>query len=38
AWSLRPFIGSPNIKTSFFREGSWTNAYVDAVQAMMMAL
>ncbi len=38
AWSLRPFIGSPDYDTTFFREGSWTNAYVDAVRAMLMAL
>ena len=38
AWSLRPFIGSPDFATTFFREDSWTNAYVDAVRAMLMAL
>lgn len=38
AWSLRPFIGSPDFDTTFLREDSWTNAYVDAVQAMLMAL
>ncbi len=38
AWSLRPFIGSPDFATTYFREDSWTNAYVDAVQAMLMAL
>ncbi len=28
AWVLRPFIGSPNSDTRFFREDSWGNAYV----------
>jgi hypothetical protein len=27
-WILRPFIGSPNVPTQFFREGAWGNAYV----------
>ena len=26
-WVLRPFIGSPDAPTQFFREGAWTNAY-----------
>ena len=38
AWSLRPFIGSPDIAVTFLRADSWTNAYVDAVNAMRMAL
>ncbi len=28
AWVLRPFVGSPNIPTHFFREEAWSNAYV----------
>jgi len=28
AWVLRPFVGHPNLPTEFFREDSWTNAYV----------
>ena len=28
AWVLRPFVGSPNIPTRFFREEAWSNAYV----------
>lgn len=28
AWVLRPFIGDPNLPTTFFREGAWGNAYV----------
>jgi hypothetical protein len=27
-WVLRPFIGAPGMATQFFREDSWTNAYV----------
>lgn len=37
-WTLRPFIGWPAVDTTFFREGAITNAYVDAVQAMLTAL
>jgi hypothetical protein len=29
AWVLRPFIGSPDIPVSFFREEQWGNAYVE---------
>lgn len=28
AWVLRPFVGNPGLETKFFREDSWTNAYV----------
>ncbi len=28
AWVLRPFVGSPNRPTRFFREDAWSNAYV----------
>ncbi len=28
-WVLRPFIGDPAAKTTFFREGAWGNAYVE---------
>lgn len=28
AWVLRPFIGSPESATTFFRQGAWGNAYV----------
>lgn len=34
-WVLRPFIGNPEIPTEFFRENSWTNAYV-AISEMIM--
>ena len=28
AWVLRPFVGDPSLPTQFFREDSWSNAYV----------
>jgi len=28
AWVLRPFIGSPGLRVTFFREDAWSNAYV----------
>jgi hypothetical protein len=28
-WSLRPFVGSPSAFPTFFREGAFTNAYVE---------
>ncbi len=28
AWVLRPFVGSPELSTTFFRENAWSNAYV----------
>jgi len=28
-WVLRPFVGDPNRPTQFFREGAWSNAYVE---------
>ncbi len=28
-WVLRPFIGQPGSRTTFFREGAWGNAYVE---------
>ena len=27
-WVLRPFIGSPDLPPTFFRQGAWGNAYV----------
>ena len=27
AWTLRPFVGSPDAPTTFFRSGAWGNAY-----------
>jgi hypothetical protein len=34
AWVLRPFIGDPSAPVEFFREDSWSNAYV-AVSRMI---
>jgi hypothetical protein len=31
-WVLRPFIGNPSAPVQFFREGSWSNAYVFVLQ------
>ena len=28
AWVLRPFVGSPGLDATFFREDAWSNAYV----------
>jgi hypothetical protein len=28
AWTLRPFIGAPDMPVQFFRHGAWGNAYV----------
>lgn len=28
AWVLRPFLGAPGMPTQFFRDNSWSNAYV----------
>ena len=28
AWVLRPFVGSPNLPPTFFRDDAWSNAYV----------
>lgn len=32
AWVLRPFVGSPNVKTRFFRENAWSNAYMVVIE------
>ena len=34
AWVLRPFVGSPGMETRFFREDSWSNAYVWLARAI----
>lgn len=31
-WTLRPFIGQPGMATTFFREGAFTNAYVEVAR------
>ena len=33
-WVLRPFIGNPRAPVQFFREGSWSNAYVFVIQTI----
>lgn len=37
AWTLRPFVGYEEMPTTFLRPESFTNAYVDAVEAMRRA-
>lgn len=36
-WVLRPFIGDPAAKTTFFREGAWGNAYVEVWETVVWA-
>ena len=31
-WVLRPFIGNPGAPVQFFREDSWSNAYVVVIE------
>lgn len=38
AWVLRPFIGTPDRPTTFFREEAWGNAYVELAQIVTRAL
>ena len=38
AWVLRPFIGTPDTPTQFFREGVWDNAYVIVLQLIWRVL
>ncbi len=37
-WNLRPFVGSPDQPTRFFREGAWENAYVVVAQILWEAV
>ncbi len=37
-WNLRPFVGSPDQPTRFFREGPWENAYVVVAQILWEAV
>lgn len=37
-WTLRPFIGDPNSPTRFFREGAFTNAYIEVVNLVFGAV
>ena len=34
AWVLRPFVGSPSVAVSFFRENMWGNAYVEIARLL----
>ncbi|MEX0655727.1 MAG: hypothetical protein WD534_08685 [Phycisphaeraceae bacterium] len=36
-WVLRPFIGSPDAPTRFFRSEAWGNAYVEVGQIVLRA-
>ncbi len=38
AWVLRPYIGNPGLETAFFRENSWSNAYLALADKMLQAL
>lgn len=33
-WVLRPFIGKPGLATRFFREGAWSNAYLEVIEIL----
>ncbi len=37
-WIMRPFVGDPDIPVQFFREGSFTNAYVSVWRIVLDAL
>lgn len=37
-WVLRPFIGSPDKATTFFREGAWGNAYIELLRTIGASL
>jgi hypothetical protein len=34
AWVLRPFVGAPGARPTFFREGAWGNAYVEVAETV----
>ena len=38
AWVLRPYVGNPELPTEFFREDSWTNAYVAIARMIWQVL
>jgi hypothetical protein len=38
AWVLRPFIGNPDQQVQFFRDDSWSNAYVVVVRLVLSAI
>lgn len=33
-WVLRPFVGAPDARPTFFREGAWGNAYVEVAETV----
>jgi len=37
-WTLRPFVGSPGTAGAFFREDSFTNAYIAVLRIAASAL
>ena len=37
AWVLRPFVGSPDARTQFFRDDAWSNAYVAVAEKVVNA-
>ena len=37
-WVLRPFIGNPTARVQFFREDSWSNAYVVVAEMIWRVL
>jgi hypothetical protein len=37
-WVLRPFVGYPGMRPTFFREGAWGNAYVVVVETVARAV
>lgn len=38
AWILRPFIGAPAMRTQFFRDEQWGNAYVEVAKLIVHAV
>lgn len=38
AWVLRPFIGDPDVPTTFFRTEAWGNAYVEVARTLLRLL
>lgn len=37
-WTLRPFIGKPDMETTFFRQEAWGNAYVEVARIITNVL
>lgn len=37
-WVLRPFVGTPGARPTFFREGAWGNAYVVVAETLWAAV